>query len=123
MRIRNHILPLPPPTLLCSARSSLSLLRFPAAFSLASRAKLYICMPLYTRTHARTPAPTHCWLGAWTSGRMAKAKAEWEKTKTREREPNELESNRKKELELELGLELVYQGKRDGPSERAIESQ
>lgn len=74
-------------------------------------------------THAHAHAHTLCWLGAWTSGRMAKAKAEWEKTKTREREPNELESNRKKELELELELELVYQGKRDGPSERAIKSQ
>lgn len=78
-------------------------------------------MPLYTRTHARTPAHT--------DGLVRGQVAEWQRQKLngkrpkREREPNELESNRKKELELELELELVYQGKRDGPSERAIKSQ
>lgn len=76
-------------------------------------------MPLYTRTHARTPAHT--------DGLVRGQVAEWQRQKLngkrpkREREPNELESNRKKELELEL--ELVYQGKRDDPSERAIKSQ
>lgn len=62
----------------------------------------------YTSACHYTHAHTHILeLGAWTSGRMAKAKAkaEWKRPK---REPNELESNCKKEFELEL--ELVYQG-------------
>lgn len=75
-------------------------------YSLLLLALNYTSACHYTHAHTHTLG-----LGAWTSGRMAKAKAEWKRPK---REPNELESNCKKELELEL--ELVYQGTETVPN-------